>query len=117
MIPTLIILVFLLLGIEGRAGMACIADAEYEVDLIHLRSELLNKIPHYARPQFLRLASVENLTQTETFKFKKVKLRDEGFDPRNVLDDRLYYNNQQTGRFEVLDILADQQIVNHVIRF
>ena len=72
MIPTLIILVFLLLGIEGRAGMACIADAEYEVDLIHLRSELLNKIPHYARPQFLRLASVENLTQTETFKFKKV---------------------------------------------
>jgi len=104
-------------GMEGRAGMACIADPEYEVDLVFLRSELLNKIPNYSRPQFLRLSSCENITQTETFKFKKVQLRDDGFDPRKVVDDRLYYNNQKTGRYEVLDILVFQKIINHLIRF
>ena len=89
--------------------MACIADPDYRVDLNSLRSELLNKVPNYARPQFIRLSSSENIAQTETFKYKKVQLRDEGFDPRKVMDDRLYFNNQRHGRYEVLDILAYQE--------
>ena len=104
-------------GIEGRAGMACIADPEYSVDLVQLRAELLNKVPNYARPQFLRLSSDENIAQTGTFKFQKVLLREEGFDPRKVIDHRLYYNNQRIGRYEPLDILAYQRIIEHRIRF
>lgn len=102
---------------EGRCGMACISDPDYKVDLIHLRNELLNKIPNYARPQFIRLSSVVNVPQTSTFKFKKVRLRDEGFDPRKIADDRLYFNNQKVGRYDVLDILAFQRIIKHQIRF
>ncbi|XP_057302063.1 long-chain fatty acid transport protein 1-like isoform X2 [Hydractinia symbiolongicarpus] len=103
-------------GIEGRAGMACIGDPDYRVDLNYLRCELLNRVPNYARPQFVRLSS-DHIEQTETFKYKKVKLREEGFDPRKVIDDRLYYNNQRTGKYEVLDILAYQRIIDHNIRF
>ena len=97
--------------------MACIADPDYRVDLVHLRNELLNKVPNYARPQFIRLSSGETIEQTSTFKYKKVKLREEGFDPRKVIDDRLYFNNQKSGRYEVLDILAYQRIIDHHIRF
>ena len=102
---------------EGRAGMACISDPDYQVDLVSLRNELLNKVPNYARPQFIRLSSDDTMEQTSTFKYKKVKLREEGFNPRSVIDDRLYYNNQRNGRYEVLDILAYQRIIDHHIRF
>ena len=104
-------------GIEGRAGMACISDPDYIVDLVSLRNELLNKVPNYARPQFIRLSSHDTMEQTSTFKYKKVKLREEGFNPLSVVDDRLYYNNQRNGRYEVLDILAYQRIIDHHIRF
>ena len=107
----------LYLGIEGRAGMACIADPDYSVDLIYLRAELLNKLPNYARPQFVRLSSENRVVQTETFKFKKVRLKEEGFNPMKVIDDRLYFNNQRSGKYEILDILVYQSIINHKIRF
>ena len=97
--------------------MVCIADPDYKVDLNYLRAELLNRVANYARPQFVRLSSTENIDQTETFKFKKVKLKNEGFDPRKVIDDRLYFNNQKNGRYESLDILAHQRIIEHYIRF
>ena len=97
--------------------MVCIADPDYKVDLTFLRSELLNKVANYARPQFIRLSSMENIAQTETFKFKKVKLRADGFDPRKVIDGQLYFNKRRNGCYEVLYILAYQRINDHNIRF
>ncbi|XP_047131107.1 long-chain fatty acid transport protein 1 isoform X1 [Hydra vulgaris] len=104
-------------GIEGKAAMTCIADPDFTVDLSLLRAELLNKLPNYARPQFIRLSSEKNISQTNTFKLKKNQLKAEGFDPKKVLNDRLYYNNQRTGHYEVLDITAYYRILQHEIRF
>lgn len=42
-------------NIEGRAGMAAIADENENVDLEQLQHALKEKLPAYARPVFLRL--------------------------------------------------------------
>lgn len=47
-------LILCLLGIEGKAGMAAIADPENSCDLEGFASELKKALPLYARPVFLR---------------------------------------------------------------
>ena len=76
-------------GNEGRAGMAAIAGTSESVDLSGLAQQLFLSLPHYAVPLFIRLIPSADLTGT--FKLKKVKLRNEGFDislpdPLYVLD-------------------------------
>jgi fatty-acyl-CoA synthase len=65
-------------GTDGRAGMAAVRlRAGAELDGPGLAKHLLDRLPHYAVPLFLRL--VDELEQTATFKARKVKLRDEGY--------------------------------------
>lgn len=63
---------------DGKAGMAAITvrgEIDYGALLAHLRREL----PAYAVPLFLRLQPEAEVTGT--FKFRKVELVKEGFDP------------------------------------
>ncbi len=66
---------------EGRCGMAAIGvDGGHEkVDLEQLAKHVCGRLPAYARPYFLRFVPVMDMTGT--FKYKKVELRNEGFNP------------------------------------
>ena len=73
-------------GNEGRAGMAAIVGTSESVDMSELAQQLFHSLPYPAVPLFIRLIPSVNLTGT--FRLKKVKLRNEGFDIS--LQDPLY---------------------------
>ncbi len=74
---------------DGRAGMAAIVSniSIEDFDLKRLAEIFRDNLAPYAIPIFLRFKS--ELTVTPTFKLKKGKLKEEGFDFYNV-DDSLY---------------------------
>uniref|UniRef100_A0A8C5SV53 long-chain-fatty-acid--CoA ligase n=1 Tax=Laticauda laticaudata TaxID=8630 RepID=A0A8C5SV53_LATLA len=72
-------------GYDGRAGMATLVlqpDANF--DGPHIYQHVAELLPPYAWPRFLRLQ--EQLEMTETFKQKRFRLVEEGFDPRRISD-------------------------------
>ncbi len=69
-------------GMEGRAGMAAIAEPTGGLDLKSFESGIQQRLPPYSRPVFLRLA--KSLEVTGTFKLKKTHLQKEGFDPSTI---------------------------------
>ncbi|XP_067293202.1 hsFATP2a_ACSVL_like domain-containing protein [Pseudorasbora parva] len=76
-------------GHEGRIGMAAVKLKEgKEFDCVSTCSVLANYLPVYARPRFIRIQN--SLEVTGTFKMKKVKLVEEGFDP-TLIQDPLYF--------------------------
>jgi acyl-CoA synthetase (AMP-forming)/AMP-acid ligase II len=68
-------------GADGRAGMAAITpncdlkDFDFSGFIQHLN----NALPSYAVPQYLRFREAQEVTGT--FKFRKVELKKQGFDP------------------------------------
>ncbi|XP_028407578.1 long-chain fatty acid transport protein 4-like [Dendronephthya gigantea] len=54
-------------GCEGRAGMAAIEDPDGVIDVKYISSKLPEVLPSYARPVFLRVTNVVDITGT--FKF------------------------------------------------
>jgi fatty-acyl-CoA synthase len=86
-------------GTEGRAGMAAIVAAP-DFDLGDLRRALLERLPEYARPLFLRIVS--SIELTGTFKLSKQELALEGYDPARVLD-ALYVDDPAVGAYVPLD--------------
>lgn len=69
---------------DGRVGMAAIVPTSSvnEFDFKKLANLFNNNLAPYAIPIFLRFKS--DLSITHTFKFKKLKLKKEGFDPENI---------------------------------
>ena len=49
-------------GTEGRAGMAAIPDPDRRVDLAKLYAGMVDKLPTYARPIFLRFVEEIDVT-------------------------------------------------------
>ncbi len=99
-------------GMEGRIGMAAIAGDAETVDLHNLAKHLHVSLPNYAVPAFVRLVTKVDLTGS--FKFQKVRLRDEGYD-LNKVSDPLYFLNSIQNVYvpftaEVLQQLADGTI-------
>ncbi|MFC7292182.1 long-chain-acyl-CoA synthetase [Hirschia litorea] len=92
-------------GHEGRAGMAAI-QIEEGLDFAALWAHVKTQLPEFARPVFLRL--LDSGRTTESFKFKKVELVEEGFNPEKV-DTELYISSKELETFEVLtpQIYAD----------
>jgi len=86
-------------GRDGRAGMAAIAT-EAHVDLPALRSHLIDRLPDYARPVFLRIR--RDLPVTTTFKHTKHSLALEGCDPI-ASGDSLYFDDPDREQFVPLD--------------
>ncbi|XP_062487058.1 long-chain fatty acid transport protein 1 [Pezoporus occidentalis] len=87
-------------GVEGKAGMAAIADPQAKVSPNALYQELQKVLPPYARPVFLRL--LPHVDTTGTFKIQKTRLQTEGFDPHQT-SDRLYFLDVKLGRYVPLD--------------
>jgi fatty-acyl-CoA synthase len=86
-------------GTDGRAGMATmVTDAG--LDLAAFRTHLVERLPDYARPVFLRVRN--DLEVTATFKHTKNALVREGYDPV-AIGDALYFNDRETQAFVRLD--------------
>jgi len=68
-------------GTDGKAGMAAITT-EGEVDFAGLYGLLSARLPSYAVPIFIRVQP--EAETTGTFKYRKVELVAEGFDPDKV---------------------------------
>ncbi|XP_075857632.1 long-chain fatty acid transport protein 1 isoform X1 [Microcebus murinus] len=87
-------------GVEGKAGMAAIADPRGQLDPNAMYQELQKVLPPYARPIFLRL--LPQVDTTGTFKIQKTRLQREAFDPRQT-SDRLFFLDLKQGLYLPLD--------------
>ena len=85
-------------GTEGRAGMAALKVTE-DFDLEGFAAFVMEKLPGYQRPLFIRLLG-EEMRATSTFKQQKVDYRKEGFDP-SAIRDPLYLMSD--GRYLPID--------------
>jgi fatty-acyl-CoA synthase len=84
---------------EGRAGMAALVVAS-SFSLTALRRHLVERLPDYARPRFLRMRAA--LAVTATFKPIKQELVRDGYDP-SAIADPLYVDDREREAFVVLD--------------
>ena len=77
-------------------------------DVTSLARQLDGKLPHYARPIFLRLQP--EIAVTATFKQRKLDLVKEGFNP-SAIADPLYWLDPARGEYERLDAARYADIV------
>jgi fatty-acyl-CoA synthase len=97
---------------DGRAGMAAlVVDDRFDLDT--LRRHLAARLPAYARPVFIRIRAV--LEITETFKQKKQELIREGFD-LSVVADPIYVNDPAAGAYVALDGALHSRILTGEVR-
>ena len=99
-------------GSEGRAGMAA-AVVRNNFDLITFREHLVERLPEYARPLFLRFLT--KIDVTGTFKSKKQALAREAYDPTATADD-IYFNDPVKKGFVKIDLLAYVRIKSGSLR-
>jgi fatty-acyl-CoA synthase len=72
-------------GADGRAGMAALTLKDgAEFNGARLARALQDALPAYAVPQFLRIQARQETTGT--FKYRKVELKEAGFDPARVAE-------------------------------
>jgi fatty-acyl-CoA synthase len=86
-------------GADGRAGMAAVV-ADTTLDLAALRAHLEERLPGYARPLFLRIKS--EMQVTNTFKYRKIDLVREGYDPAATADP-IYFDHPERQAYVPLD--------------
>ncbi|MFP5357111.1 MAG: long-chain-acyl-CoA synthetase [Gammaproteobacteria bacterium] len=82
-------------GQEGRAGMAALTLRTPGLDTAGLAAFLRESLPPYAVPCFLRLQREPQTTST--FKYRKVELKREGFDPARVQEPLYVLSSGQRG--------------------
>lgn len=99
-------------GYDGRAGMAAITP-DGELELAGLRDHLSRELPSYARPLFVRIQPA--LETTGTFKYRKVDLVRDGFDP-DKLEQALFFDHPQTQRYEPITPALYAQIQGDAFR-
>merc|ERR1712183_803954 len=87
-------------GVEGKAGMAAIVEDAAKFDLDRFLQRLKAELPAYSIPLFLRL--VNSIDITGTFKFRKLDLVREGFNP-SLVSDPLFFYNSTVGSYTKLD--------------
>ncbi|MBC7769919.1 MAG: long-chain-acyl-CoA synthetase [Phycisphaerales bacterium] len=75
--------------LDGRAGMVAITPGE-GFALGGLRDHLARELPAYARPLFVRLQPA--IETTGTFKYRKLDLVRDGFDPAQI-EQALYFDH------------------------
>ncbi|MEP3562663.1 MAG: long-chain-acyl-CoA synthetase [Marinobacter sp.] len=78
---------------EGRAGMALLVmQPGHEFDPDAFFKFVADRLPHYARPVFVRVAVQADMTTT--FKHRKFDLQKQGYNPANF-DDPLYVKDDE----------------------
>ncbi|XP_029009050.1 long-chain fatty acid transport protein 2-like [Betta splendens] len=80
-------------GHEGRIGMAALTLAGGEFDAAGTYRQVVSCLPSYARPRFLRIQPC--LEMTGTFKMRKVKLVEEGFNPAHIRDPLYFLDTEK----------------------
>ena len=83
--------------LDGRAGMASLVVGA-DFDIKTLKDKLDAELPDYAQPMFVRLQG--EIETTGTFKYRKLDLVAEGFDPDRIKGP-LYYRNHQKGYLKI----------------
>ncbi|HTX50921.1 MAG TPA: long-chain-acyl-CoA synthetase [Caulobacteraceae bacterium] len=78
-------------GLDGRAGMAGLVVGK-GFDIATFGAFVSGRLPPYARPLFLRL--LPQIEVTGTFKYRKLDLVADGFDPNKVRD-QLYVRGER----------------------
>ncbi|XP_077593914.1 long-chain fatty acid transport protein 6-like isoform X1 [Stigmatopora nigra] len=101
-------------GYEGRIGMtAIVLKEEKALNGPKLYKHLLETLPAYAWPRFLRIQT--SLEMTETFKQQKGKLVQEGFDPQ-MTQDLLFFLDIQQKDYLPLNVSLYEDIVSGKIQ-
>jgi len=100
-------------GTDGRAGMAALVT-DGELDLAALRIHLIDRLPGYARPLFLRIRS--EMEVTTTFKHTKDAFVRQGYDP-TATTDVIYVDDRERDAFVRLDKALYDRIQSGQIRF
>ncbi len=99
-------------GADGRAGMsAVVIDQGFE--FAAFRIHIIARLPHYARPVFVRIRS--GLQVTATFKHTKNDLVRDGYDP-SATSDAIYFNDSKQLAFVRLDTALFDRIQAGQIR-
>ena len=99
-------------GSEGRAGMVA-AVVHGNFDLIAFREYLVERLPQYARPLFLRFSGKIDLTGT--FKARKKDLAREAYDPTATAD-AIYFNDPLRETFVKVDVAIYENIKSGKVR-
>ena len=95
-------------GFEGKAGMAALTVGS-DFSVLGFADHLREHLPAYAVPLFLRIQP--EAETTGTFKFRKVELVKEGFDPGQT-DDPLWFLEPAAEEFSTLDGEVYSRIVD-----
>ena len=82
-------------GADGRGGMAAVTLAQGELPAVELARHLLAELPVYAVPLFIRVRQQQEITGT--FKFRKVELKQDGFDLGKINEPIYVLADRQTG--------------------
>ncbi|MEO1322780.1 MAG: long-chain-acyl-CoA synthetase [Pseudomonadota bacterium] len=98
---------------DGRAGMAAITT-DRDVDFDTLYAWISEHLPKYAIPLFIRVQ--KQAETTGTFKYRKVELVKEGFDPE-VVDEPIWYYDPETDKYEPLTADAYETLRSGAVKF
>lgn len=99
-------------GYDGRAGMAALIT-HGEPDLVALHACSERSLPSYARPLFLRLQP--EFETTGTFKYRKIDLVREGFDPA-AMSEPIYFDHPHRKAYVPLTAALHGDILSGAIR-
>jgi fatty-acyl-CoA synthase len=99
-------------GTEGRAGMAAVVVTR-DFDLIAFRQHLVQRLPEYARPLFLRVRDA--IERTGTFKPRKQELVREAYNPE-LTSDPVYFDDRAGEVFVKLDSGLYERIRSGALR-
>ncbi|KAM4676634.1 long-chain fatty acid transport protein 2-like [Discoglossus pictus] len=99
---------------EGRIGMVAIKLKDGKTfDGKKLSAKVLDYLPNYARPRFVRIQNAIEITGN--FKQRKVTLIKEGFDPLTIKDP-LYILDDNEKTYKPLDLNIYNDILNHKLK-
>ncbi|MGA2779811.1 MAG: long-chain-acyl-CoA synthetase [Steroidobacteraceae bacterium] len=99
-------------GTDGRAGMAALVVGD-GFDIVAFRAAVVERLPVYARPVFLRL--LRSLDATGTFKPKKQDLVLAGFDPSKI-SDPLYVDDALSRAYQPIDAARHAGLIGGKLR-
>ncbi|MFX0083962.1 MAG: long-chain-acyl-CoA synthetase, partial [Candidatus Hodarchaeota archaeon] len=101
---------------DGRAGMAAIVPKSNanEFNFKELVKLLAENLAPYAIPIFLRFKT--NMTTTHSFKLKKLKLKEEAFNPE-IIDDPLFILIPKESRYIPLTKVIYKRIQKQKYKF
>jgi acyl-CoA synthetase (AMP-forming)/AMP-acid ligase II len=98
---------------EGKAGMAVINAKNKEIDFKQLAHQLIQRLPSYAIPLFIRIT--DSVELTGTYKLIKYNLRKVGYNPE-LTDDQIYFLDRSNENYIPLDSKLYQMIESGQIR-